>query len=78
MTLTNAQHPSPSLPGASALPRSPLCTTAEAAAYLRRPVETLRWWRNTDRGPAWVRDGRRVFYPADELVAYVEALRTTA
>lgn len=37
-------------------------TTEEAAAYLRTPIPTLRWWRHIGRGPKSYRIGRRVFY----------------
>ena len=39
-----------------------LLTITEAAALLRTPVATLRWWRHQGTGPASFRIGRRVFY----------------
>ncbi|MGW6704721.1 helix-turn-helix transcriptional regulator [Streptomyces sp. NPDC054956] len=51
------------------MPRSDqLWSSAEAATFLRIAPKTLRNWRSTGRGPAYVkRDGcREVFYrPAD-------------
>ncbi len=39
-----------------------LMTLVEAAAYLRTPVATLRYWRHLGEGPAGFRLGRRVVY----------------
>jgi predicted DNA-binding transcriptional regulator AlpA len=49
-----------------------LLLTAEAAARLRMPVGTLRYWRHIGHGPPSVKIGRRVMYDADELDAWVE------
>lgn len=40
----------------------PLATTAEVAAFLRVPEETLRYWRKRRTGPPWVRAGHHIRY----------------
>jgi len=39
-----------------------LLTTKELAAYLRKPVATVRGWRYRNVGPAGFRLGREVVY----------------
>ena len=46
---------------------SDLMTLAEAAAHLRTPVATLRYWRHLGTGPAGFRLGRRVVYRRADL-----------
>jgi hypothetical protein len=41
-----------------------LFTITEAAAIVRRPVATLRYWRHLGTGPRSFRLGRRVVYKA--------------
>ncbi|NEM08889.1 helix-turn-helix domain-containing protein [Geodermatophilus normandii] len=53
-----------------------LLTLTEAAAVLRTPVATLRYWRHLGIGPAGFRLGRRVLYRRDDLDRWVEAQRT--
>lgn len=50
-----------------------LLTEQEAADYLRRPVMTLRWWRQVERGPAWIKDGKRVLYSEAALEQYIDS-----
>jgi excisionase family DNA binding protein len=50
-----------------------LLTITEAAALLRTPVATLRWWRHQGTGPASFRIGRRVFYRRRDLEAWIAA-----
>lgn len=50
-----------------------LLTIAEAAAYLRTPVPTLRYWRHLGVGPASFKIGRHVRYWQSELDAWIEA-----
>jgi excisionase family DNA binding protein len=52
-----------------------LLTITEAAALLRTPVATLRWWRHQGTGPASFRIGRRVFYRRRDLEAWIAAQR---
>jgi excisionase family DNA binding protein len=50
------------------VPRSPhLLTLPEAAAYLRTPVATLRYWRHLGTGPRGFRLGRRVMFRREDL-----------
>jgi excisionase family DNA binding protein len=55
---------------------SALLTLTEAAAVLRTPVATLRYWRHLGIGPAGFRLGRRVLYRRDDLDRWVESQRT--
>jgi excisionase family DNA binding protein len=48
-----------------------LLTLDEAADYLRRPVDTLRYWRKLGRGPAAARVGRGLLYRKAELDRFV-------
>ncbi len=50
-----------------------LLTMGEAAALLRAPVATLRYWRHLGTGPHSFRLGRRVLYRRDDLDAWIEA-----
>jgi DNA-binding transcriptional MerR regulator len=57
-----------------------LLTTPEAAAIVRRPQETLRYWRWRGEGPPSFKIGRRVVYDRDDLLRWVarQKLRTTS
>ena len=55
-----------------------LLTIAEAAALLRAPVATLRYWRHLGTGPRSFRLGRRVLYRRDDLRTWIEAQRDLA
>lgn len=48
-----------------------LMTTAEAAAYLRKPEGTLRYWRAIGYGPAYSKMGRGVLYQRSEIESFV-------
>jgi hypothetical protein len=50
-----------------------LLTIDEAAAILRTPVATLRDWRHRGIGPHSFKIGRRVFYRAGDLYAWIDA-----
>ena len=52
-----------------------LLTISEAAALLRAPVATLRYWRHLGTGPRSFRLGRRVLYRREDLYAWVDARR---
>ena len=47
--------------------------TAEAAAELGYSVHTLRNWRarKVDRGPAWIRRGKKIYYTRESLDEYM-------
>ncbi len=48
-----------------------LLTLTEAAAKLRTPVATLRYWRHLGAGPDSFRLGRRVMYRQGDLDRWV-------
>ena len=50
-----------------------LLTLTEAAARLRAPVATLRYWRHLGIGPDSFRLGRRVMYRRDDLDRWIDA-----
>jgi len=50
-----------------------LLTLTEAAARLRAPVATLRYWRHLGIGPDSFRLGRRVMYRSDDLDRWITA-----
>jgi excisionase family DNA binding protein len=54
-------------------PQPELLTIAEAAALLRAPVATLRYWRHLGTGPRSFRLGRRVLYRRDDLHNWIDA-----
>jgi excisionase family DNA binding protein len=47
-------------------------TLDEAADYLRRPVDTLRYWRKRGIGPKAARVGRGLLYRKAELDRFVQ------
>ena len=52
-----------------------LLTIAEAAAYLRTPIATLRYWRHCGTGPDSLKIGRHVMYWRSDLDAWIEDQR---
>lgn len=52
-----------------------LLTLVEAAALLRTPVATLRYWRHRGIGPDSFRLGRRVVYRREDLDRWVLSRR---
>jgi excisionase family DNA binding protein len=50
-----------------------LLTINEAAAILRTPTATLRYWRHLGTGPHSFRVGRRVLYRTDDLHTWINA-----
>ena len=60
------------MPDYSADHHPDLLTIAEAAALLRAPVATLRYWRHLGTGPASFRLGRRVLYRRGDLLAWID------
>ena len=63
------------MPDATADDHTDLLTIAEAAARLRAPIATLRYWRHLGTGPRSFRVGRRVLYSRDDLDAWIDARR---
>lgn len=49
-----------------------LLTPAEAAQYLRVEPGTLQQWRWAGTGPTYVKVGRSVRYPLDQLADWLE------
>ncbi|MCD9197480.1 helix-turn-helix transcriptional regulator [Aeromicrobium wangtongii] len=52
-------------------PANELLTTDEAAQEMRSNVNTLAFWRATNRGPAWAKLGRRVVYRRGDIEAFI-------
>jgi excisionase family DNA binding protein len=48
----------------------------EVAELTGIPINTLRYWRHNNYGPASYKVGRRVRYDADEVARFMEAQRT--
>ena len=55
-----------------------LLTTKELAAYLRKPVATVRGWRYRKVGPAGFRLGREVVYRRSAVDAWLTEREQTA
>jgi hypothetical protein len=49
-----------------------LFTMEEAAAIIRCPVSTLRYWRGRGEGPPAFKIGRRVVYRETELRGWID------
>lgn len=49
-----------------------LLTITEAAALLRVPVATLRYWRHLGTGPCGFRAGRHVLYRLSDLLNWID------
>ena len=49
-----------------------LLTITEAAAIVRAPVATLRYWRHVGTGPRSFRLGKRVVYKAEDVRAWID------
>ena len=62
------------MPDPIADPQPDLLTITEAAALLRAPVATLRYWRHLGTGPRSFRLGRRVLYRRDDLNDWIQSL----
>lgn len=52
-----------------------LLLTAEVAERLRKPPETLRYWRHIGSGPPSFKVGRNVVYDEDDLQAWLDEQR---
>ncbi len=52
-----------------------LLTITEAAALLRAPVATLRYWRHLGTGPPSFSLGRHVVYRHADIDSWIEAQR---
>lgn len=57
----------------------PLMTTAEAAAYLRFPVGTVRMWRTRGTGPTYIKvNNAQVRYRVEDLDAWIDEQAVSA
>ena len=54
---------------------SDLLTTADAASYLRIGAHTLNLLRRDNKGPSYIKIGRKVFYHAADLERYISENR---
>jgi excisionase family DNA binding protein len=50
-------------------------TTAEVAAKVRTPAETVRYWRHIGTGPKSFKLGRRVLYAREDVEAWIASAR---
>ena len=50
-------------------------TTAELAAIIRTPPETVRYWRHVGYGPRSFKLGRRVLYDQADVTAWIAEQR---
>jgi predicted DNA-binding transcriptional regulator AlpA len=53
-------------------------TTAEFAELIRRPTETVRYWRHIGTGPKSFKVGRGVLYARADVEAWIEKARNAA
>ena len=61
------------MPDSTADHEAELLTITEAAAVLRAPVATLRYWRHLGTGPHSFRLGRRVICRRADLRTWIDA-----
>ena len=52
-----------------------LLTIQEAAAFLRTPIGTLRFWRSQRVGPPSFKIGRRIYYWLSDISAWLDEQR---
>ena len=52
-----------------------LLTLSEAADILRVPINTLRWWRQTGKGPEFFKIGRHLVTTVGDLRQYIREQR---
>jgi hypothetical protein len=55
-----------------------LLTPEEVAGRLHQTLRGLQHWRSSGKGPAWVKLGRRVLYPAATVDQFVRELAAEA
>ena len=53
--------------------RNGMLTPEEAAAYISKPVGTLKNWRWAGRGPKFIKVGRAIRYRIEALEKYLSA-----
>jgi excisionase family DNA binding protein len=57
-------------PSQSSLPE--LLTIPELAEYLGVPIRTVRFWRERGGGPTGFRVGKRLYFRADDVTAWLD------
>ena len=76
-----SETPSPTTSQATFTSEQPIkslvMNDVDAAAYLGMSPNTLRKWRTTGRGPAYIRCGRLKKYRLADLEAYIEKQMVT-
>lgn len=55
-----------------------LLTLSEVAAILRKPVNTLRWWRQLGTGPRFFKIGRNLVTTLGDLREWIEEQKRQA
>jgi Helix-turn-helix domain len=65
--------PVPSATGSTPRVLVNFLTEDEAAAELHQAIRTLRKWRTAGSGPSYVKVGREILYPRDNLIAWVSS-----
>lgn len=53
-------------------------TTAELAAIVRAPTETVRYWRHVGKGPKSFKVGRRVLYARADVERWLNDARAVS
>jgi hypothetical protein len=53
-------------------PIEQLLTEHDVARILHQSVRTIRAWRQTGRGPKWIKSGRNVRYRPGDVQAYID------
>jgi DNA-binding transcriptional MerR regulator len=48
-----------------------LLTTADVAAIVHAPADTVRFWRSQGNGPRYARIGKRVLYCRDDVEHWI-------
>jgi excisionase family DNA binding protein len=59
-------------PPQSSLPE--ILTVPELAEYLDVPVRTVRFWRERGGGPTGFRVGKRLYFRADDVAAWLASM----
>jgi hypothetical protein len=53
-------------------------TPQEAADRLRAAPQTLAHWRNQRKGPPYIKFGRKILYPLEQLVEWEKRLTVSS
>lgn len=55
-----------------------LLTLEDVAQILRRPENTIRWWRQTGKGPEFFKIGRQLHITAGDLRRWIRQQRVAS